>query len=548
MELTESGVRSTDSDPGAGKTRNRPTGALVLALGLILVYEGARFSGLSADGLHADLGIQYHLAQRTAEGAVPLIDFQHGWNAGSFYLGAALYLLVKTDPALWSYVFQIVMGPALAGAALAVIAWRLRLPGGWLLGLLAGWLWLTHVPHGKYAIPMLWLLLLLPVGRLGRPVPAVAVRLVLGAVTLWLHVELAVLLAAGVAMYDLFAASDVALRERLLRAAAAPAAIAAAFAAQLWIYHAAGLPPGELTVMLLGEPTAVFSEHFGYPLFNPGSFRTLVYPVSLALPFVPVVWRRLSEPTRLAALLHLSQALIAIRRTDEGHVGAASTLLVVVAVLGAWDVLRAGLPRLTDGGAWGRRAAWVVVGGGWMALAIAAGFRVPSLLAIVGLTLVCLLGVAAATRRDHPWASVGAAAVAGVLLVAGLAGRANVELRTDRAAGRAEKIAEAIGPAVNDCGDGSGRAWIVPEPLALYDELGLRNPTPYYAFWYTFAAEEDEVVDLMDAGDIPLIIQPYGWPDSMDGMVDDVEQRYERCDAILVEEDGPYVVLWSFRE
>ncbi|HVL99305.1 MAG TPA: hypothetical protein VM324_08440 [Egibacteraceae bacterium] len=551
MTGTDAGVRPStprDVPHAAAHQRVRPTAALLVALALLAVHQAFRFSALAPDGLRADLGIQYHLAQLTAGGAVPFIDFQHGWNAGSFYLGAALYLLVGGNAPVWIYLFEVVTATVVAGVALAVTAWRLRLPSSWLLGLVVAWLWLTHVPNGKYAIPMLWLASLVPTGGVRRRLPAVVVRLVLGAVTFWLHVELAVLLAAGVALYDLFGARGLEPRDRLLRAGAAPAAMAVALVVQLGVYHLAGLPPGKLVALMIGEPTAVFDDaHFGYPLFNPGSLRALVYPVSLVLPFVPVVWRRLSAPTRLAVCLHLSQALTAIRRTDEGHVAAASTLLVVVVVLAARDLLLAAPPRFGD--VRGVRRALLAAGGAlWLALAVAAGFRVPSLVAIVGLAVVCLLGVAAAGRGDFPWAGVGAVAAAGLLLVGGLAGRTLVELRSDRSGERAETIAAAVGAAVERCGDGSGRAWVVPEPLGLYGALALTNPTPHYAFWYDFAAKHDEVVAQMDAGEIPLIIQPYGWPDSMSGMVDDIEARYEVCDEIFVGEGRPLVTVWSSRE
>lgn len=547
MTVTDTGVDQSAPRDVARGARARPTGALLAAVGLLVVHQALRFSSLGPGGLQADLGIQYHLAELTAQGAIPHLDFQHGWNAGGFYVGAALYLLVGGNPTAWTFLFTVVTASALAGAALLVTGWRLRLPGVWLLALLVAWLWLTHVPNGKYAIPMLWLACLLPVGPLTRTVPAVTARAALAAATFWMHVELAVLLAVGVALYDLLGARDVSLRDRLLRAGILPVALAAAFGVQVALYQAAGLAPAELVRLLIGEPTAVFDEaHFGYPLFNPRGLRSLLYPVSLVLPFAPAVWRRLSAPTRLAAFLHLSQALIAIRRTDEGHVAAASTLLVVVVVLGLWDLRRAGLPTWTASG-WPVRIAAVAVGGLWTAGAIAAGFRVPSLLAIVALTAVCLAGVAAARRADLPWVTTGAAVAAGALVVAGLVGHASVELASDRSGHRTQLIADAIAPSVDDCGDGTRRAWVVPEPLGLYEELGLTNPTPYYAFWYNLAAKESDIIDAMDAGDIPLIIQPYGWPQSMEGMVGAIHRRYEVCYEVLVEENGPLVRLWSHR-
>ena len=61
---------------------------------------------------------------------------------------------------------------------------------------------------------------------------------------------------------------------------------------------------------------------------------------TLLVAFVPLVWRRLSDTTRLVAALHLGLALVAIRKMGEMHIGAASVLLALLGVLGAFDLVR----------------------------------------------------------------------------------------------------------------------------------------------------------------------------------------------------------------
>ena len=57
-----------------------------LALTIFAVSYGAySMAALDYRSLINDLGAQYYLSKITSEGAVPLVDFQHGWNAGSWW-------------------------------------------------------------------------------------------------------------------------------------------------------------------------------------------------------------------------------------------------------------------------------------------------------------------------------------------------------------------------------------------------------------------------------------------------------------------------------
>lgn len=529
---------------------------LLGAAAVVAVVFGSRAAGLQPGALAGDLGIQYHLAGETAGGAVPLLDFTHTWNVGSWYFSAALHRLAGGDPSAWLYLWGTVFGPLLAGLAAVGVAWRLRLDPAWALVVVAGWLALSHVVHSKYAVPVVWTLLLLPVGRWAAGWRAVALRFGLAAVTFAFHVELAVLLGAGVALHDLVGVRGLGWRERAVRIAAPPLGVAVAFAVQSAVYAALGLPPSDLVRQLIlnaGETAEGFT--FGYPLLAPPSLRPKLFAVSLVVAFVPVVWRRLQPATRLVACLHLAQALIAIRRPDPTHVDAATTLLGLLFALLAHDLLTGRMP--VGGGSWrGRRGAgaagepragreprWAAaLGAGWVAAALAAGFAIPHLVAIVALTAVLLAGVAAARTGDRPWASAGALAACGVLLAVSTVGGVAAALRSGDDDSRAAALAAALADPLDRCTGGQRTAWVVPEPLGLYRHLGLGNPTPYVAFWYSFTAEHERVRGLVDAHAIPAIIQVDGWPASFDGLADDLEEAFTPCATATAA--GHHATIW----
>ena len=512
------------------------------AAALLVTWHGVRIDALGSAALNADLGIQYYLARITAEGAIPLIDFEHGWNSASWYYNALLYLIAGGNPTLWAWLWGPVMGPLFAGVLLLAVARRLRLEPMMVAVLLAVWVTVTHIPHYKYATAMFWLLVLLPVGAARRDGLALALRLVVPAVVLWFHVELAILLGAGTAMFDLFGDRDTVPRTRLIRGVAVGAGLLAGLAAQLAVYAGLGVPPAEVLRQILFDQTGTYQLHFGYLLGNPDTWRVLVYPASLVVPFVPVVWRRLATSTRFVALLHLSMALIPIRRPGDGHVASAATLLAVVGVLVAYDLARArnvrlAAPRL-------RIVGGAAAGAVWFSAAIYAGFRIESLLAIVALTLLCLVGVAVAWGGDRPWMSVGALLAAAVLVFGGLGGRIVTQVRSDDGDGQAQAIAEVLREPLDQCLGPEREAWVVPSPLTLYDELEISNPTPYYLFWYHFEGDLDGVMARVDAGQIPVIITPYDWPESMHPIVDQLEDRYEVCTRVEVDETGNLVTVW----
>lgn len=541
MTVTEPARAAAGTDQARPGARRWALGAGValLAVAAALAYEP-----LGGRALVNDPGIYFHLSERTARGALPLVDFEHGWNAGAWYFGALLYQLAGGRPDLWVYLWTTVTGSFLAGLAVLATGWRLRLEASWLLALAAGTLLVTSVVHAKYAIPAVWLLLLLPAGAAQRLPAALALRAGGAAVVAFAHVELAVLLAAGTALYDLFGARALPLRDRLLRAAAGPAALLAALALQAGVWSLAGLAPAEFARQLVTTPAEVDPEfHFGYPLLTPADVRMLVLPASLLVAFVPAVWRRLSAPARLAAFLHLALALVALRRTDAAHVAAASTLLIPLVVLACRDLARAGRwPRPAVSPA---AAAGFAGGAAWALLGVAAGFRLESLLAIGALAVTGLAGVALARGGERVWPSVGALAALGGLLVASLAGSAVERASEPSGDALAAAVAAEVRAPLEACTGGDPRVWVVPYPLGLYRELGLRNPTPFVMFWYPFRGEHDRVRDLVEAGEIPAVLVFNRWPATFAGLDADLEARYELCADVPVRATGDRVMIWT---
>jgi hypothetical protein len=537
--------------PGAGPQhpdRSR-TVAFWAVAALLVAYYAGEVTPLGPDALTADLGIQYYLGAETARGAVPLLDFQHGWNVLSWYFNAGLYRLVDGDPTAWQYLWGVAFGPLLAGLAAAGTAWRLRFSPGWLLATVGGWVLLTNVVHWKYAIPALWMLALVPTGRPRREWTVLASRAGLAAVTFLAHFELGILLAVGVAMYDVFGDRMAPPRTRLLRASAAPAGVLIGFAGQAAVYAGLGLAPVALLTRLLGDSAQVYEQaQYGYPLFEPATFYAAVFPASLVASFVPAVWRRLAGHTRLVAFCHLALGLIAIRRTDFIHVEAAATLLGLLAVFAARDLLGAGRPNLSVPRSLLARPGLVLAGGVWLVTAVAAGFRIVSPLAIVALTLVVLTGPLIARWSEAGWFSVGALATAGLLVAVSLSGSVTAAVDAGQGGRRAEQIAAAAAGPVDECLGAGDQAWIVPSPLGLYEQLGVENPTRYTVFWYGFAGRAPEVIEAIEADEIPAIIKVSTWPGSFrERIVPEITENYRECAVVPVEATDDVVTVYTKR-
>jgi hypothetical protein len=509
--------------PRASRSRERwalAAGALALVLAAL-----ARLEPLAGDALSADVGIQFHLAGEVARGALPLLDFEHGWNVGGWWHVALFHVLAGGSATGWAFLFGTVGGRLLAGLVLLLVGRRAGLTAPWLLALTGALLVVGDVPNAKYALPALWLAALRPWAEPARA--DVAVRFVLAALMVVTHVELAVMLAAGTALYDVLGARGLGATRRALRVGALAVGAAGAFAVQVWLFARAGVPAEETVRFFVLDRAAVAegATAFTSTLVVPDSVRAAVFAPGLVLAFVPLVWRRLGPTVRCTAALNLGLGLIALRKPDEGHLGAATALLPLLLVLAARDLAAdpPRRPRWTATAPLHLLAGAAVLAGG-LVLAVEAR----SVLALAALGALGATG-AVAGRRDLPWASAGALAAAAVLVVVGVVGRVGADLQgpDDRLLDRV--IADDVRADVDRCLGADRRAWVVTEPLELYDLLGLQNPTPWYLFWPGFAQESDRVLARIDDGTLPAVLQVGPWPPSLAAVAPTVEDRYELC-------------------
>jgi hypothetical protein len=503
----------------------------LLALGLAAI---GRLEPLAAQGLAADAGIQFHLAAETARGAVPVRDFEHGWNVLSWYYLAFFYVVSFGQASLWAFLWGTVAGPLLAGAVLLVLARRHGLPATWILGLTAAILVVSDVPNGKYALPALWLFALRPEGRLGAGRAALLGRFLLAGVVVLSHIELALMLCLGTALYDVLGARGLSLGMRAARVAALAAGGLVFFAGQIAVYARLGVSPGDLISFLIIDRAGVSSAATAYDgsLLQPENLLGAVFPATLVVAFVPALWRRLSDTTRLTAALHLALGLIAIRKPDEGHLGAATTLLAVLAVLVLWDLTRSRdalpLPRPTA-----RALVGVALGAAWLVGTVLAGFSAGSIAALPLLLGLTALGAVAALRGALPAASTGALMAAVGLTVISTASMALADVRGPRDELQERVMAASLAGDVERCLGGGDRAWIVPDPLRLYAALELENPTPYYLFWAGFVDDSPEVLERIEDGEVPAVIQIGPWPPSMSVVAPVIERDYALCGEVL---------------
>ncbi len=135
---------------------------------LAISYSAYSLAALGYTTLTGDTGAQYYLAKITSEGAVPLVDFQHGWNTGSWWASAVLYRIAGGDPTLWWFLWGRLLGVGLAAVLVAGIGLRLRLAPSAMVTMALGVLILVPPAHLKYALPVLWVFALLPSKWLDR--------------------------------------------------------------------------------------------------------------------------------------------------------------------------------------------------------------------------------------------------------------------------------------------------------------------------------------------------------------------------------------------
>lgn len=540
-------MAATPDDPATGARA-----ALGTALFVALIHLSPAV-GLAPGALGDDLGIQYFLGRQTAAGAIPLVDFEHTWNVLSWYFNAALHLAVGSDPSAWLYLWGRVFGPALAAVTAIGVLWRLRLRAEWILVGAGSWLALSHVIHSKYTIPILWVFVLVPTGRRHPAWRGVFARGLLTGLTILSQVELAVLLGAGVMLFDLIGHQRP-WRDRLTLAAAVPAGALLALAGELAVFALIGQPPNEiLRQLFVNAAETAPGFNYDYPVFSAVSLRPKLFPASLLLAFVPVVWQRISSPTRLVACLHLTQALIAIRRPDPAHVDAATTLLGLLAVLVAYDLVTNPRHR---GRWWPIATTPATVRAGLataavFVVAVAGAFWIDSLAAIVVPTVLLAAMAVVADRRGDlvPAMTIGAMAVTAALLIGSVAGGIVTAIRGGDALAPTTALAEELQPALERCTGPDRQAWIVPGPLSLYTEAEITNPTSWTVFWYGFGAEHDRVRQAIADNKLPAIIQVGDdWPDSFGSLPQDIAAAFRPCARLATTAVGQPVTVWQRRQ
>jgi hypothetical protein len=517
---------------------------LLLVIGCVVLISIFSFRGIAAqDGLVGDVELIFYLSGRAAEGDLPLVDFQHGWNTGGWWVGAGVYRIADGNPNVFWFLFAYLSGRVLAYSALAAAVWRLRRPASLIAVVgIGSALWVaTGPPNGKYAIPALWMLALLPTeGFRSRRRLSLVVHGVIAFVTLWLHVDLAVLLSAGVGFYEIVGNRWDPFVNRLQRVGALAAGLALGVVSEVAFYAAQGVPVSTVNDFVFGGQTAGFAQHYGWSLTDRPSATAALFPLMLIAPFVPVLWRRAAPETRLAACISMALAIVAVRRPDQTHVAAVSTLFMFTGALLADDVYRSRVPV-----AWSRRSIGLALAGvAWAGAVVFATFETESLLAGAALMVGAAGAVLASRRGDWPWASAGALGALLALTAIASAFVIRDRIRSTDPLTQVRTNAELLAPEVNRCLGDDRRALIAPTQLSLYDELGLENPTPYVQFHYDFARYEADLVDDMRAGNVPAFIQTYplrGW---MYGVRDELAQDYVPCSRVAVPETGNTITVW----
>lgn len=584
------GVRS-DADAGRAREGRSPVGAarwatLAGIAVFALVWSAYSVGAQNGSFLTQDFGAQYHLSEITAHGAVPLVDFQHGWNAGSWWVNAVLYTVASGSPTLWYFLWGRLLGAGLGAVVAALVGVRLRLHPAVMVAMALGVVLLATPLHIKYAMPLLFVLALLPTGWLeSRPRLGAAVRILLPALLFWQYVELAVLLAGAAGLFELFGRRAVSWRTRLVNCCQLAGGFAFGLVAQALLFRLVwGLSFSSFNeqVVLGQAETAPTSQYAAWDFFalptDSGRWLILaLYPFALLLPFVPVMWARASDATRLVALAGLVCVVVPIRRVDNPHTTTVSALVLMAVVMAVADLYErrlgslSGVPRsaLTspaefDGGGDrsagdpGERpagdparrallAAAALLGAAWAVLTLWLGFGLQSMAGAVVLVALAVAGALSAhvLRRARVAASTGA-----LLVLAGVPAAASLDHLDDmrkvaQPFANSDAIATAIRPEVSRCGAGTKQALVMPNYLELYGALGLTNPTPYYLFHYDIANHRADVTHRLTDGSVPMIIDTMPLHTPQPWLMRKIREQYVPCARVHITRLGMTVTVWT---
>lgn len=551
--------------------RNEPVGAVRWATFagvcvVALVWAAYSVGAQNGSFLTQDFGAQYHLAKITAHGAIPLVDFEHGWNAGSFWVNAALYAIASGSPTIWYFLWGRLLGAGLGAILAAAIGLRLRLHPAVMIALALGVLLLATPLHIKYTICLLWVFVLLPTGRLeSRPRLAVAARVLLPALVFWQYVELAVLLTGASGLFELFARRAAPWRTRILNCVQLAGGFVLGLVVQAVAYKVLwGLSFADFNRQVIlgqtetheGSQYAVWN-FFDLPTESGRFFILALYPFALLIPFVPLVWERISDSTRLVALAGLVLVVVPIRRVDNPHTTTVSALVLLAVVLAVAELYERRTSPLVEPRSTRTVLALplAVLGAAWAATTLWIGFGLQSMLGAVLLVSLAIAGatLGALAWNKHSLRGATAAVSAGALVVLGgvpalaAVDHLNDMRRDAKSFAVSDSIARWAGPEYERCSGGTREALVMPNYLELYDALAITNPTPYYLFHYDFAQYEDVLVPQLEDGSIPVIIETMPLHTPQPWLTDAIRANYVPCSVVRIEKQATTVTIWTHK-
>ncbi|MET8521923.1 hypothetical protein [Nocardioides sp. NPDC004968] len=527
---------------------------------VVAVVHAAHTLTAQMEPLTGDRGAQYYLGKLTAEGAVPLVDFQHGWNAGSWWVNSLVYRLAGGDPLWWEFLLGRFFGVTLSAILVAAMGLRRRVHPAAMAAMALAVLTLASPAQVKYVLPVVFAFILLPGGRLDSGRWSLVVRVLVPAALFWQHVELVILLTGAAGLYELIGRDKAALRERLTRCVALAAGILAGIVSEVLFYRIGyGMSLAELNRQVVFGQAQQFPKHFGWPFFDvpsdgEGYEIVAVYPFLLLLVFVPVIWRLASDSTRFLALCALLLATVPIRRPGPGHAETVSALVFAALIFVLCDVYdrrdQISLPSRPRSMS-GRQVVTAVVGSAagavWVGAALAFGFGARSLAGPVILVLVVsIMMITARLRARLVAVSVGACLVLGVVPLAAAIEHVDDLSRDSRQLEAAEVWGDAIQPEMTRCLKGARTAFVLGNQLSLYDALDVENPTPFYLFHYDFDRNEKQLTAMMAGGEVPVVLQTTamargGWVETA------IEKDYEPCAEVWIADEHQRFRIWAHR-
>ncbi len=527
---------------------------------VVAVVHGAYTLTAQLEPLTGDRGAQYYLGKLTAEGAVPLVDFQHGWNAGSWWVNSLVYRLAGGDPLWWEFFLGRFFGVTLAAILVAAMGLRRRVHPAAMAAMALAVLTLASPAQVKYVLPVVFAFILLPGGRLDSGRWSLVVRVLVPAALFWQHVELAILLTGAAGLYELIGRDKAAVRERLTRCVALAAGLLTGVVSEVLFYRIGyGMSLAEFNRQVVFGQAQQFPNHFGWPFFDVPSDRegyeiVAVYPFLLLLMFVPVIWRLASDPTRFLALCALLLATVPIRRPGPGHAETVSALVFAALIFVLCDVYdrrdQISLPsRPKSMSGWQAVTAVVgfATGAAWVGAALAFGFGAHNLIGPAILVLVVgVMMIGTRLRARLVAVSAGACLVLGVVPLAAAVEHVDDLSRDSRQLDAAEVWGDAIRPEMTRCLKGGRTAFVLGNQLSLYDSLDVENPTPFYLFHYDFGRNEEQLTAMMASGEVPVVLQTTamargGWVETA------IEKDYEPCAEVWIAEEHVRFRIWAHR-